>query len=48
MPTFNQLVKKGRQTAVKKSTAPALKRYPFKKEKYRCICSAEERCMYSS
>ena len=24
MPTFNQLVKKGRQTAVKKSTAPAL------------------------
>ena len=24
MPTFNQLVKKGRQTAIKKSTAPAL------------------------
>ena len=24
MPTFNQLVKKGRQTSVKKSTAPAL------------------------
>ena len=24
MPTFNQLVRKGRQTAVKKSTAPAL------------------------
>ena len=24
MPTFNQLVKKGRQSAVKKSTAPAL------------------------
>lgn len=23
MPTFNQLVKKGRQTSVKKSTAPA-------------------------
>lgn len=26
MPTFNQLVKSGRQTAVKKSTAPALQR----------------------
>ncbi|MCR5387768.1 MAG: 30S ribosomal protein S12, partial [Lachnospiraceae bacterium] len=24
MPTFNQLVRKGRQTAEKKSTAPAL------------------------
>ncbi|MFO7612400.1 MAG: 30S ribosomal protein S12 [Clostridia bacterium] len=26
MPTFNQLVKKGRETSVKKSTAPALQR----------------------
>lgn len=26
MPTFNQLVKSGRQTAVKKSTAPALQK----------------------
>ena len=26
MPTFNQLVRKGRQTAVKKTTAPALQR----------------------
>ena len=25
MPTINQLVRKGRQTSVKKSTAPALK-----------------------
>ena len=24
MPTFNQLVRKGRETSVKKSTAPAL------------------------
>ena len=24
MPTFNQLVRKGRQSAVKKSTAPAI------------------------
>ena len=26
MPTFNQLVRKGRQTSVKKYTAPALQR----------------------
>jgi small subunit ribosomal protein S12 len=26
MPTFNQLVRKGRETSVKKSTAPALQR----------------------
>ena len=26
MPTFNQLVRKGRQTAAKKSTAPALQK----------------------
>ena len=26
MPTFNQLVRKGRQTGVKKSTAPALQK----------------------
>ena len=26
MPTFNQLVRKGRETAVKKSTAPALQK----------------------
>ena len=26
MPTFNQLVRKGRQTTTKKSTAPALQR----------------------
>ena len=26
MPTFNQLVRKGRQTQVKKSTAPALQK----------------------
>ena len=26
MPTFNQLVRKGRQTSVKKSNAPALQR----------------------
>ena len=26
MPTFNQLVRKGRETSVKKSTAPALQK----------------------
>ena len=26
MPTFNQLVRKGRQTSAKKSTAPALQK----------------------
>ena len=26
MPTFNQLVRKGRQTTAKKSTAPALQK----------------------
>ena len=49
MPTFNQLVKKGRQTSVKKSTAPALQKgyNSLKKEKYRRIFPTEERCMYS-
>ena len=31
MPTINQLVRKGRQTSVKKSTAPALKDCPQKR-----------------
>ena len=31
MPTINQLVRKGRQTSVKKSTAPALKVCPQKR-----------------
>ena len=31
MPTINQLVSKGRQTSVKKSTAPALKECPQKR-----------------
>ena len=31
MPTINQLVRKGRQTYVKKSTAPALKNCPQKR-----------------
>ena len=31
MPTINQLVRKGRQTVVKKSKSPALKSNPFKR-----------------
>jgi small subunit ribosomal protein S12 len=31
MPTINQLVRKGRQRIIKKSTAPALKGNPFKR-----------------
>ena len=31
MPTINQLVRKGRQTSVKKSTAPALRECPQKR-----------------
>ena len=50
MPTFNQLVRKGRQTAVKKSTAPALQKgyNSFEEKSYRHICTTEERCVYSS
>ena len=50
MPTFNQLVRKGRQTSVKKSTAPALQKgyNSLRKKSNRYICTAEERCLYSS
>ena len=50
MPTFNQLVRKGRQTSEKKSTAPALQKgyNSLKKTCNRCFCTTEERCMYSS
>ena len=49
MPTFNQLVRKGRQTSVKKSTAPAKgrKSYNSHKKKTRYVFP-EERCVYSS
>ena len=41
MPTFNQLVKKGRQTSVKKSTAPALQSsFPFMASMFQGISSA--------
>ena len=49
MPTFNQLVRKGRQTSVKKSTAPALQKSfnSLKKKSSDMSFTAEERCMYS-
>ena len=47
MPTFNQLVRKGRQTSVKKSTAPALQKgYNPLQKRPTNTSSAEERCMY--
>ena len=46
MPTFNQLVRKGRQTSIK-STAPALlKELQFFKESNRFQFSAEERGLH--
>ena len=44
MPTFNQLVRKGRQTSVKKSTAPALqKSYNSLKKKTSDMSSPQKR-----
>lgn len=40
MPTINQLVRKGRQTSVKKSTAPALKECPQKRGVCTCVYTA--------
>ena len=44
MPTFNQLVRKGRQTSVKKSTAPALlKSYNSLNKKMKDTASPQKR-----
>ena len=44
MPTFNQLVRKGRQTSVKKSTAPALQKgYNSLKKKANRYCLLHRR-----
>lgn len=49
MPTFNQLVKKGRQTAEKKSTAPALlKGFNTIKKKYTDQDSPQKRGVCTS
>ena len=50
MPTFNQLVRKGRETAVKKSTAPALQRSfnSLKKKSTNMSFSPEAWCVYRS
>ena len=48
MPTFNQLVRKGRQTSVKKSNCTCTSeglQLPAE-ETYKYFFSAEERCMY--
>ena len=44
MPTFNQLVRKGREVLVKKSTAPALlKGYNSKKKEYTDLSAPQKR-----
>ena len=50
MPTFNQLVRKGRQTSVKKSTAPALQKgfNSLQKKATNMFCTAEERRVHRS
>ena len=40
MPTFNQLVRKGRQTTAKKSTAPALQKGYNSSPQKRGVCTA--------
>ena len=46
MPTFNQLVKQGRQVSVKKSTAPALQRgWNSLNKKATDISSPQKRCV---
>ena len=49
MPTFNQLVRKGRQSVAKKSTAPALQKgfNSLKKKTNRCQLTTETWSMYS-
>ena len=49
MPTFNQLVRKGRQTVEKKSTAPALQKglNSLKKKSYRHFFTTEKGRMHS-
>ena len=48
MPTFNQLVRKGRDVIEKKSTAPALQKgYNSREEdRYRSELTSEERRMH--
>ena len=44
MPTFNQLVRKGREVLVKKSTAPALQKcYNSQKKQYTTMNSPQKR-----
>ena len=46
MPTFNQLVRKGRQTSTKKSTAPALQKgYNSLQKKATDVSAPQKRCV---
>ena len=45
MPTFNQLVRKGRQQATYKSTSPALSEHPAEQD-HRPVFPPEERCLH--
>ena len=47
MPTFNQLVRKGRQSVAKKSTAPALQKGFNSLKNNRCQLTTETWSMYS-
>ena len=49
MPTFNQLVRKGRQTVEKKSTAPALQKglNSLQKKATDISCPQQSWCLYS-
>ena len=48
MPTFNQLVRKGREQSTYKSTAPALQKgvNTLKNRCDRSVFSSEERCLH--
>ena len=47
MPTFNQLVRKGREVLVTKSTAPALqKSYNSQKKQYTTMKPPEAWCLH--
>ena len=50
MPTFNQLVRKGREQSTYKSTAPALQKgiNTLKNRATDLSLSAEERCLHCS
>ena len=46
MPTINQLVRKGRQTSVTKSTAPAYKKDITQEKKFKLITEHHKKEVY--